>query len=419
METKDEHLAAIAERGSVARASFNRMHDFPTGKRGSFSRASFAKANLQMIPPDTTHLEMVDEVADDSIENVKTGPFVWLCAFAASIAGSLFGYDTGIISAVLVYLHTDLDNREMGTSEKEAITSLCSAGAFVGAILAGLTADKFGRKGAIYVGCVLFLVGAILQAVSWSFAQMCVGRLVVGFGVGSAAMVVPLYIAELAPANLRGRMIGLNNMSITGGQVISYGVGAAFANVDHGWREEATRVIQRIYKHATPEQVQAKVNLIDFIAILLISELCFIPINTDTLELEDRRVSAPAIVVLVFIICTDFFRMEVRAMGTMWMTCCNWAPNVIVSSTFLSMMKGITPSGAFGFYAAVCGIGWLLIIFFYPEVSGLTLEETHEVFQHGFGVRYARKLRKERKDVIKARKEYEKRHGGGTMAMGH
>lgn len=174
METKDEHLAAIAERGSVARASFNRMHDFPTGKRGSFSRASFAKANLQMIPPDTTHLEMVDEVADDSIENVKTGPFVWLCAFAASIAGSLFGYDTGMyvdsakqylvsvlktvdlillsISAVLVYLHTDLDNREMGTSEKEAITSLCSAGAFVGAILAGLTADKFGRKGAIYVG---------------------------------------------------------------------------------------------------------------------------------------------------------------------------------------------------------------------------------------------------------------------------
>ncbi|KAJ9644146.1 hypothetical protein H2199_004014 [Coniosporium tulheliwenetii] len=554
METKDEHLAAIAERGSVARASFNRMHDFPTGKRGSFSRASFAKANLQMIPPDTTHLEMVDEVADDSIENVKTGPFVWLCAFAASIAGSLFGYDTGIISAVLVYLHTDLDNREMGTSEKEAITSLCSAGAFVGAILAGLTADKFGRKGAIYVGCVLFLVGAILQAVSWSFAQMCVGRLVVGFGVGSAAMVVPLYIAELAPANLRGRMIGLNNMSITGGQVISYGVGAAFANVDHGWRymvglgglpaiilacilpfcpesprqliwhgrrEEATRVIQRIYKHATPEQVQAKVNLIelaceesralnqgtsrwaiikqlhrnpaDFRALvcacglMVLSQLSgfnvlmyysatlfdlvgfsnpvavglvvaggnfimtwvnmmmvdpfgrrrllvctvwgmsagllavavafsFIPINTDTLELEDRRVSAPAIVVLM---STDFFRMEVRAMGTMWMTCCNWAPNVIVSSTFLSMMKGITPSGAFGFYAAVCGIGWLLIIFFYPEVSGLTLEETHEVFQHGFGVRYARKLRKERKDVIKARKEYEKRHGGGTMAMGH
>lgn len=65
---------------------------------------------------------------------------------------------------------------------------------------------------------------------------MSVGRLVVGFGVGSAAMVVPLYIAEIAPTKVRGRLIGLNNMSITGGQVISYGIGAAFAHVPNGWR---------------------------------------------------------------------------------------------------------------------------------------------------------------------------------------
>ena len=64
------------------------------------------------------------------------------------------------------------------------------------------------------------------------------------------------------------------------------------------------------------------------------------------------------------------------------------------------MMKSMTPSGAFGFYAAICGIGWVLIYFFYPEVSGLTLEEIGEVFQHGFGVSYARQLRKDRKDII-------------------
>jgi SP family myo-inositol transporter-like MFS transporter 13 len=67
------------------------------------------------------------------------------------------------------------------------------------------------------------------------------------------------------------------------------------------------------------------------------------------------------------------------------------------------MMKGLTPSGAFGFYAAICGLGWVLIFLFYPEVSGLTLEEIGEVFEHGFGVRYASQLRKERKDIIKAR----------------
>ena len=131
---------------------------------------------------------------------------------------------------------TDLNGRIVSANEKEAITSLCSGGAFIGAIIAGLTADRYGRKIAIYVGCVLFAVGAVLQASAYTIAQMCVGRLVVGFGVGSAAMVVPLYIAEIAPTKVRGRLIGLNNMSITGGQVISYGIGAAFANVNNGWR---------------------------------------------------------------------------------------------------------------------------------------------------------------------------------------
>jgi SP family myo-inositol transporter-like MFS transporter 13 len=144
--------------------------------------------------------------------------------------------------------------------------------------------------------CILFTAGAIIQGAAYSLAQMSVGRLVVGFGVGSAAMVVPLYIAEISPSNIRGRMIGLNNMSITGGQVVSYGIGAAFAHVPNGWRymvglgavpaiilgcvlpfcpesprqliyhgrhEEAKRVIQKIYAKASPEQVEAKVALID------------------------------------------------------------------------------------------------------------------------------------------------------------
>ncbi|KAL4901063.1 hypothetical protein BDW74DRAFT_187914 [Aspergillus multicolor] len=501
------------------------------------------------------HLEY-DQATDDSIEDIATSWFVWLVAFTASIAGSLFGYDTGIISAVLVYLHSDLDGRPTSENEKQLITSLCSGGAFVGAIIAGLTADKYGRKPAIYVGCVLFTVGAVLQGAAYSIAQMSVGRLIVGFGVGSASMVVPLYIAEISPTKVRGKLIGLNNMSITGGQVISYGIGAAFAHVPHGWRymvglggvpsiilacllpfcpesprqliyhgrtQEAEAVIRKIYKGATDTQVQSKVRLIasacdesrelnqdttrwakikllhtepayfralvcacgfsviaqmsgfntlmyysatlfdlvgfsDPVAVgLVVSGTNFvmtwvnmmavdplgrrrivlltawgmsagliavaiafryIPVDTATLELQTDTVSAPAIVVLVFIIWfvffygvsmgntawmnTDFFPMEVRALGTMWLSCCCWAANIIVSSTFLTMMKGITPSGAFGFYAAVCGVGYILIYFFYPEVSGLTLEEIREVFRHGFGVTYARGLRRERRAAAKA-----------------
>lgn len=159
-------------------------------------RSSFDKANLAMVLPDKTHGVEVTRV--DTIEELPTSWFVWLVAFTASVAGSLFGYDTGIISAVLVYLGTDLNNRTATASEKEAITSLCSAGAFLGAIIAGLTADKFSRKMAIYVGCVLFTIGAVIQAASYSIVQMVIGRLVVGFGVGSAAMVSSIQESTIA-----------------------------------------------------------------------------------------------------------------------------------------------------------------------------------------------------------------------------
>jgi len=105
----------------------------------------------------------------------------------------LFGYDTGIISAILVYLGNDL-GKTLNSSEKELVTSSTSGGAFIGAVVAGLCADRYGRKMGIYTGCILFIIGAIIQAASYSIAQMTVGRAVVGLGVGSAAMIVPVSI---------------------------------------------------------------------------------------------------------------------------------------------------------------------------------------------------------------------------------
>ncbi|CAH0019995.1 unnamed protein product [Clonostachys rhizophaga] len=80
----------------------------------------------------------------DSIEDTTPGAFVWLCTAATAIGGSLFGYDTGVISGVLVVLGTDLDNKALNDTDKELITTLAAAGAFCGAIVAGVTADKYG-----------------------------------------------------------------------------------------------------------------------------------------------------------------------------------------------------------------------------------------------------------------------------------
>jgi len=138
----------------------------------------------------------------------------------------------------------------------------------------------------------------------------------------------------------------------------------------------------------------------------------WIPVNHD-LSLASSNIGWPAYVVLVCMIfyvgfyssgmgntawlSSEFFPMEVRAYGTMMLTCTCWGSNIIVASTFLTQMENTTPSGAFGFYAAICFCGWIAVYFCYPEVKGMTLEDIREIFNHGFGVKYARQLQKEAK----------------------
>lgn len=115
--------------------------------------------------------------------------FCQSCTGKPSIKTNDITDDTGVISGVLVVLGSDLDGRPVSDHEKELITSLCSAGALVGAVIAGLTSDKYGRKPAIWFASVLFTIGAIVQATSYSIAQMSAGRFLIGLGVGSASMV--------------------------------------------------------------------------------------------------------------------------------------------------------------------------------------------------------------------------------------
>lgn len=104
---------------------------------------------------------------------------------------TLSGYDTGYISAVLVTIRDDLGH-VLSSNEQELVTSITSGGALLGSCAAGLPADRYGRKLGIYIGCLLFLVGSIIQATAFRLPQLVVGRFVVGLGVGSAAMIVVL-----------------------------------------------------------------------------------------------------------------------------------------------------------------------------------------------------------------------------------
>ncbi|KAF2793771.1 putative transporter [Melanomma pulvis-pyrius CBS 109.77] len=509
---------------------------------------------------DTVSEEHQNQLAELSgIEATAASKAAWLIAITVSLGGLLFGYDTGYISSVLVTIGTSLGH-VLSSSEQELVTSLTSGGALVGAVGAGLTADRFGRRMPIWSACVVFVIGTILQTAAYSVAQFAVGRFVVGLGVGSAAMVVPLYISELAPAKYRGRMIAFNNMSVTFGQLLASAIGAGFAQVGnpetseawratvgigaipamllagllflcpesprqlvaHGKVDEASVVLTRIYPTSTEAQRRAKIRSIEIsiqeatqtmvddslwksmcrifttpatfravltaCAIMAISQLggfntlmyysatlfkivgfsnatavaitvsatnfvfswvnlilvdrfgrrrillvtvfgmgsclvvaavafSYIPVNLATLEVESDKIGWPGIVLIITIICyvaffssgvatvawigTELIPMEVRAVGTMLNTVTCWSTNIIIASTFLSMMKGLTPSGAFGFYCGICFTGWVFIVFCYPEAKGMPLENIREVFAHGFGVKYARQWQKENKQFAK------------------
>jgi SP family myo-inositol transporter-like MFS transporter 13 len=91
--------------------------------------------------------------------------------------------------------------------------------------------------------------------------------------------------------------------------------------------------------------------------------------------------------------------LAVRGIGTSLSTATNWAGNLLIGSTYLSLMAKITPAGAFGFYAGLCLLGWLFCVFFLPETAGLSLEEVQNVFRDGFGIRDSQRMRDQKREM--------------------
>ena len=97
----------------------------------------------------------------------------------------------------------------------------------------------------------------------------------------------------------------------------------------------------------------------------------------------------------------ELFALEVRGVGTSLATFCNWAGNLLIGSTYLSLMARITPAGAFGFYAGLCALGCVFVACCFPETAGLSLEEVQGVFRTGFGIRESARIRAEKQAILR------------------
>ncbi|CAD6572828.1 MAG: myo-inositol transporter [Cyphobasidiales sp. Tagirdzhanova-0007] len=452
------------------------------------------------------------------------------------------------IGGVLVGIGSDL-GRTLSDGNKELITSATTAGAFVGGIGAGVISDKIGRKMLLSIADVAFILGAVMQATAHSLGKMTAGRAVLGLGVGMASCVCPLLISELAPTHLRGRLVTVNAVAITFGQVLAYTIGAIFEHSQAGWRwmsgfcaipaiiqlgalfflpdsprqlvvrnriSSATAALRKIYSQDTPAQIEDMVadlqkeahgnalllgtsptivrvrrksyklsrknpypttfsfnTLIYYSATLFASMGFSNPIAVGLIisgtnfigtlfalkyidSIGRRRIltmTVPGMALGLLLAAMSFYYLTIhtkgrldpnadysstwtglvlfsmvfyifayaigigaipwlqselfgiayRGIGTSISTGCNWASNLLIASTYLTLVDAITPSGAFGLYGgtptiSICIVGWIFVILCYPETAGLDIEEVQVIFEKDFGIEASERLRVEKGD---------------------
>lgn len=157
---------------------------------------------------------------------------VYAVAAVSALGGLLFGYDTGIISSALLYLRDDF---ALSSREQEWVVSVILVGAMAGALLSGRFSQRHGRRRVVMVVAVIFGLGAVAAALATGTTTLILARFVLGLAVGGASNMVPVYIAEMAPPAIRGRLMVLFQLMVAIGQLISYLCGWALAG-SGGWR---------------------------------------------------------------------------------------------------------------------------------------------------------------------------------------
>ncbi|HKJ67320.1 MAG TPA: sugar porter family MFS transporter, partial [bacterium] len=137
----------------------------------------------------------------------------------AALGGLLFGFDTAVISGTTNWLEKvfDLSSFWLGFTVASALI-----GTIIGAISVGTPADRFGRRNMLFVLALLYFVSAVGSALAWNWISFLIFRFIGGLGVGGASVVSPMYIAEISPAEVRGRLVAVTQFNIVLGILVAF-----------------------------------------------------------------------------------------------------------------------------------------------------------------------------------------------------
>jgi SP family arabinose:H+ symporter-like MFS transporter len=176
----------------------------------------------------------------DSPTSKKNTVYIYFISIVAAVGGLLFGYDTAVIAGAIGFLQIkfDLSPAMVGWAASSAIW-----GCVLGAVFTGHLSDRFGRKKILQYSAIIFAVSSFMSAVPENLTQFVLARFLGGIGVGAASILSPLYISEIAPAKIRGKLVTLYQVAIVVGINLIYIINYLIAtmgdqdwNVNTGWR---------------------------------------------------------------------------------------------------------------------------------------------------------------------------------------
>jgi MFS transporter, SP family, galactose:H+ symporter len=157
---------------------------------------------------------------------------VYVATAVTALGGMLVGYEVGVISGAILFIKKDFS---LSSGLEEIVISSLLLGSLAGAVVGGILADGLGRRRLLIITAVVFGLSAIGAALAPDTAWLVAARVVAGTAIGIASFVAPLYISEIAPVAIRGKLVSINQLAFSGGIVISYFIDYAFAG-SQAWR---------------------------------------------------------------------------------------------------------------------------------------------------------------------------------------
>lgn len=423
---------------------------------------------------------------------------VYFISGLAAIAGLLFGYDTGIISGAILFIRKDFN---LSPGQVGMVVSAVLLGALLGSAFCSKITDRLGRRGSLMIASGLFVLASLGAAMAQSAPDLMFARLFLGIAIGISSLTAPLYLAEVAPAKVRGFLVSLNQLAVTIGILVAYainyslsaegawrlmfglgaipgvvlGIALIFLPESPRWmvlrgkREGAKAILDslRAGENTQAEMLEIEqsinhektsfsalftpavkpaliiamglaffqqatgINTIIYYAPIIFEQAGFgtashailasicigvtnVIFTLISLPLIDRVGRRPLLIIgitgmfvslalcgvvfgrhsialfcilayiaffaislgpIMWLMISEVFPLQQRGLGTSLAVCAQWGFNMIVSSTFPSLLHAVGPSRTFWFYAGLCLIGLVFVIKKVPETKGKALEE--------------------------------------------